>query len=148
MKRTRDSHDRRVKQKTRNRFDIKGCRHDDDAQIAASEPCLPGERKPEIGVDTAFVELVQDDRCEIRKERILLKARGENPFGHDEQPRVTRKALFETNLPADVTPQRPTTLVGDPSSNGTRCHTPRLQEDDETLVNERRWDTGGLARAG
>ena len=93
------------------RLDLERRRHHDDAQVVAGEPRLPRQRETEIGVDASFVKLVEDDRREIRKQRILLQSRGQNAFGHDEQARVAAEALFESDLPADFAADRPPSLL-------------------------------------
>ena len=94
MKRARHVHDRCVTEKARDGLHVERRRHHDDAQIVPGEQRLTGQRKPEVGVNASLVELVEDDRREIRKQRILLKPRGQDPFGDDEQTRIARRSAF------------------------------------------------------
>ena len=74
---------------------------------------------PEIGVDAALVELVEDDRVEPRQKRIVLKARGQNPLGGEEQARTgperrSNRTCHPTSRPSDQ-----------PCSSAIRRATPR-----------------------
>ena len=55
---------RTVVEKRRYRRRLERCRHDDDAQIVARPPGLTGQREPEVGVDAAFVKLVEHNGAE------------------------------------------------------------------------------------
>ena len=136
-----------VTKKRGDRLDLERRRHDADAEVVACEPRLPCQRETEIGVNASFVELVEDDGCEIRKQRILLQPCGQNAFGDDEQSRIAAEALFESNLPADFAADRPAPFLRNAPGYRARGHPPRLQEDDRTCVDERRRDARGLARA-
>ena len=87
---------------------------------------MPHQREAEIGVDAALVELIEHDGREIGKERILLKARGQDAFSDNEHPRVAAEAPFEPNLPADLTSDRPPLLPGDPARDGAGGKASRL----------------------
>jgi hypothetical protein len=102
-------------------------RHDNESEIVARMPRLPRERKAEIRVDAALVELVDDDRAEARQQRIALEPRGEDAFGRDEEPRLGRVAAIEPHVPADLASDRPALLVCDAPRNRARRHPPRLQ---------------------
>ncbi len=141
-------HDGRIAEKARDRLDVERRRHHDDAQIVAREPRLPRERKPEVGMNASLVKFVEDDRREIREQRILLKARRQNAFGDDEEPRVSRETLFESDLPADFAAERPLAFFCDAPRNGARSHTARLQQNDRSGIDQRRWNARGLAGAG
>jgi hypothetical protein len=96
----------------------------------------------------ALVKFVEDDGRELRQQRIVLQARGQDAFGHDEQPRVGAEAAFEADLPADLAAERPALLMRDPRGNRTRGHAPRLEQDDGAVREESGRNAGGLARAG
>ncbi len=135
-------------QKARHRLHVERGRHDDDTQIASRKPGLSRKRQPDVGVNAALVEFVEHDGREVREQRIPLQARGENAFGDDEQPGVSDEVLFESNLPANLAPERPAPLVGDTPRDGAGGDSPRLQQDDRTRVDERWWNPRGLAGAG
>ncbi len=63
-------------------------RHDDDAQVVPRLPGLLGKRNPKVRVDTALVELVEDDAGEVGQQWILLQACGQDALGGDEEARV------------------------------------------------------------
>ncbi len=117
VKRARHVHDGRITEKARDRLHVERRRHHDDAQIVPRKPRLTRQRKPEVGVNASLVELVEDDRREVREQRILLKARRQYPFGDDEQTRIARRTLVEADLPADFAPERP---LGAPPRSGAQ----------------------------
>ena len=102
---------RRKAEKARDRLHVERGRHHHDSQIVAREPGLPRQRKPHVSMNASLVELVENNRRETGKEGILLKAGGENPFGHDQQPRVADESLVEPDLPADFAAGRPLALL-------------------------------------
>ena len=148
MQRPRHTDNRCVVQKSRNRLDVEGRRHHDDTQIGASEPRLTREREAKIGMNASLVKLVEDDRGEIRQERILLEPRRQDPFGDDEQPRVAGGSLLESDVPAHFTPERPFPLFRNTPRNRARGHAARLQQNERTRVDQGWRNPGGLARAG
>ena len=143
----RHVHDRRIAEKARDRLDVEGRRHHDDSQIVAREPRLPREREPEVGMNASLVEFVEDDGGEIGEQRILLKARRQNAFRDDQEPRVSSEALFESDLPADFAAERPLAFFCDAPRNGTRSHAARLKQNDRSCIDQRRWNARGLAGA-
>jgi hypothetical protein len=52
-------------EKARDRIDVERRRHDDDAEIGASEPGLLCQGKSQVAVHAALVELVEHDRREV-----------------------------------------------------------------------------------
>ncbi len=148
MKCARHVDDWRIIQESRHAFDVERRRHHDDAQIVAREPGLPRERKPEVGMNASLVKFIENDRREIRQQRILLKARRQNALGDDEQPRIARGTLFESNVPPDFAAERPLPFFRDAARDGARRDTPRLQQDDPSGVDERGRNAGRLAGAG
>ena len=83
------------------------------AQIVAREPGLFRERDAEVGVDAALVEFVEDDRAEVREQRVLLEARRQDAFGRKQHARRRAEAPLEPDVPADLGAERPALLVGD-----------------------------------
>jgi hypothetical protein len=94
------------------------------------------------------VEFVEDDRLEIREQRVLLQARGQHAFGGDEQLRARAESLFQPDLPADLAADRPAALVGDALRDGTRGDAARLKQDQRAVVDQRRRNASGLAGSG
>ena len=88
----------------------------------------------------ALVELVEDDRSEIREQRILLQARRQHALGRDEQTRRGAEPALEADLPADLAADRPAALVGDARGDRARGDAPRLQQNERS---RRRASAGG-----
>ena len=147
MRTAGDVDHRTAAEKRRHRPGLERRRHDDDAEIVTRAPGLSGEGDGEIRMYAALVKFVEDDGREIRQQRIVLQARGQDAFGHDEQPRVGAEAAFEADLPADLAAERPALLVRDPRGNRTRGHTPRLEQDDRAVRKESGRNASRLARA-
>ena len=138
---------RRPVEKTRHLTDVERRGHDDDAEVRASEPGLPGQGQTEVGMDASLVELVQHDRGEVREQRILLQARRQDPFRDDEQTGIAGEALLEPDLPSDLAPNRPTLFLRDSRRHGACRHAPWLQQDHGTGRGQRWRHPGALARA-
>ncbi len=61
--------------------------HDKQDQVVAKRATgLPCQGKAEIGIERAFVELVEDHRADARKRRVRLDYPGEDAFGDDLDP--------------------------------------------------------------
>jgi hypothetical protein len=111
------------------------------------EPGLAGQSEPDVGVNAALVELIEDDGGKLGEQWIVLQTRGEDAFGDHEQPRVAGEAALEPDLPADLTAKRPTVFVSDAARDGAGGHASRLKQDDRTVVEHRRRDARRLAGA-
>ncbi len=99
-------------------------------------------------MDGSLVELVEDDRREVAEERILLQARGEDPFRREEDLRLRAELPLEPNVPADLAADRPVALECDPLREAARRDAARLQDDHRPVGGERWRDARGLACAG
>ena len=99
--RARHVDDRTAIEKRRDRRRRRSSPTSRPAEIVARAPRLPRERQAEVGVHAALVELVEDDRRNVREQRILLQARGQHALGGDEHARVGREAALEPDVPAD-----------------------------------------------
>ena len=117
---------------------VHGGRHHDDSKIVARQPCLPDEREPEIRVDAALVELVEDDRPKAGEERILLQPGRQDAFGRQQHPGVRTELLLEADVPADLAAERPAAFDGNAARDRPRRHASRLQHDDRTVRGQRR----------
>ena len=109
---------------------VEGRRHHNDAEVVSSPPGLLRQRDRQVGVNASLVKFVEDDRLKVRQERVVLQPRGQDAFGHHEQPRVAGEAPLEPDLPADLAANRPAALLGDARRDGPRSHAARLQQDD------------------
>src|SRR5687768_10513974 len=99
-------------------------------------------------MNASLVEFVEDDGCEIGEQWILLKARRQDAFGHNEQSCVASEALFESDLPANFAAEGPLAFVRNTPGNRSRRHTARLKQDDRSRIDQRRRNARGLACAG
>ena len=147
MRRGGDLHHRAVAEEPRHLTGIERRGHHDDAQVVARQPCLLHERHAEIGVHTALVELVEDDRRHVRDQRILLQARRQDAFGCKQHLCVGAVAWFETHVPADLAPQRPSLLVGYAASQRAGRGAARLQHQHASVPCQRRRHSRRLAGA-
>ncbi len=122
-------------------------RHDDQAEVLAGEPGLARERQTQVGVNRPLVELVEDDRAEVGRERILLEAGGQDALGRDEQTGLRSELPIESHLPADLVARRPSLLVGDARGNRAGRDAARLQQQHGAVGRQRRRHARRLAGA-
>ena len=92
----------------------------------------------------SLVKLVDDDRPEIGKQRVMLEAGAQHAFGCDEEAGGAGEAAFEAHLPADLPADRPSALVGNSVRDGPRGHAPWLQEDERPSVKKGRRNPRGF----
>ena len=85
---------------------------------------------------------------EVREQRVLLQSCRQDAFRHDEQARISGEPALEADLPADLAPERPPALVGNPCRDRPRRHASRLQQDQRSRIEQRRGHTCRLAGAG
>ena len=121
-------------------------RHHDDAQIVARAPRLLRQRQPEIGVDAALVEFVEDDRAEAAQQRILLQAARSGCLRSRTGRACRPRTPLEPDVPADFAAERPALLLGDPPRHRPRRDAPRLQHDDRSVRRQRRRHARRLSR--
>jgi hypothetical protein len=60
--------------------------HDDEAEIVAQRHGVDGEREPEIAIEAALVELVEQHSRHAGQGRIVQDHAGEHALGHDLDP--------------------------------------------------------------
>src|SRR5258708_28116447 len=80
---------------------LEGRRHHHDPQVVAGPPRLPGQREPEVRMDAALVEFVEDNRAEPAEQRVLLEAGGEDAPSGEPHPGVPRTLPLEPHAPPD-----------------------------------------------
>ncbi|GJE71087.1 hypothetical protein CHKEEEPN_2629 [Methylorubrum podarium] len=145
--------DRRVAEEARHAGAVEGGRHRQDPQVLPQGALrVEGEGQPEIGVEGALVELVEQHRADAGQFRIVEDHPGEHAFGDDLDPGAGR------DLGAEPHPQAH--RVADPLAQGrghalgrpARREPPGLQQDDlfrpePGLVEEGQRHAGGLAGA-
>jgi hypothetical protein len=98
-------------------------------------------------VDASLVELVEHDRGEVRKERILLQSRRQDPFRDHEQTGLCGEAPLESNLPPDFAAKSPTLFLRDSRCHCACRHPSWLEQDDRTRRGQCRRHARALARA-
>ena len=114
---------------------------------------VQGERQAEIGLETALVELVEDEQPHPRELGIGLEPSGEYAFGEDLDPGPRADPAIEADLVAHRLPDVLAEQVGHPGGRHAGRWTPRLQHQDGAPgqpagVGEQEWDPGGLAGPG
>ena len=124
----------------------------DELRLSRSPiPCAPGlprQRHREVGVDAAFVKLVEDDGVEIGEQRIGLQAAPSARLRSLPAAGSSRaEAALEADLPADLVAERPAALVGDTCGHGARGHAARLQQNHRAVGEQRRRNASGFAGA-
>ncbi len=137
MRRARHVDDRAVAEEPRHRRRVERGRHHEHAQIVAREPRLAHEREAEVRVDAAFVEFVEHYRRDVREQRILLQARGEDAFGHDDQRRPGGEPFLEADVPAHLAAERPAAFLGDARRHRAHGDAARLQHEHAAVLHER-----------
>ena len=140
--------DRTSVEERRDRPGIECRRHDDDAEVVAGAPGLLRQRDGQIGVNAALVKLVDDDRLEVRQQRIVLQARRQHALRRDKQLRPWAKASVEADLPAYLVANRPAALERDALRDRARGNAPRLQQNQRAIADERWRNASGLSRTG
>ena len=139
---------RAVVEKAGDRPRVEGRRHDEQPQVVAGAPRLPGEGQGEVRVQAALVELVEHDRPEAGQQGVRLEPSRQDALGRHQQPRVEPEAPLEADLPAHFPAQRPALLVRDPPGDGSGRHPTRLEQEAGAVDHERRGDPRRLAGAG
>ena len=91
---------------------------------------IEAERQSEIGIQAAFMNLVENDGRYALKSRIGLQAPYEQPFGHHLDQRVARDRTFETSAVTDPATYRLAEQGSHASRGGARCQPPRFEHDD------------------
>jgi hypothetical protein len=122
---------RRIAQKLRHARAVDGCRHDDEPQILAQALLyIAGQREPEIGIERALMEFVEQDGGDAFEHRIVENKPAEHALGDDLDPRARRHFRAEAHAQAyglaDLLAQR----FGHAFGGGARRQPPRFQHQD------------------
>ncbi len=80
------------------------------------------------------MNLVEQDGADAVEEGIALQALNEDAFGDEEDAGVPGEVPLEADLPADLAPEGPTLLVGDPARRSPGSDPPRLEDEDLPAV--------------
>ncbi len=134
-------------EEARHRLDVHRGRHDDKNQVVPYRLAnLAEQGQREIGVDVAFVKLVEDHGADAFEKRVGEKLTGQNALGDHAEPRFRGDLVIEANLIADLATQRPAILRGDAARRSPCRHPSRLEQDQTRML--RRETTRRQQRAG
>ena len=147
-------HHGRVAEKPRHAGTVEGGRHHEDAKILPQRALrIEGEGQPEVGIEGALVELVEQHRADPGQFRIVEDHPGEHALGDDLDPGAGRDLGAE--------PHAQTHRVADPLTEGgghalgrtARGEPPGFQQDDflgaePRFVEQSQRHPRGLAGAG
>ncbi len=128
-------------------------RHHEQAEVGTDGAAhVQGERKPQVRLQIALVELVEDDAARVGEFGVALEAPGEDALGHDLDPSRPAHAAIR---PGDVAHRVAGLLaqqVRHPPCRRPGRQPPRLEHDDlppvePRLVNETQRNDRRLARS-
>ena len=137
MQGTRHINHRAVAQEARHRRRLQCRRHYQDAKVRSCEPRLASQRQTQVGVNAAFVKLIDDQGRDVAEQRIILEVGRENAFGDDQQSRIGSRLRLEADMPSHFPSQCPATLVGNATGHGPGRDPARLQQQHATLIHQR-----------
>ncbi len=122
------THNRAVAQKLRHGLGFQRCRHHDQHQVFPHRLAdLAEQCRAQVGVDAAFVELVQDHGPDAVEERIVEQLPGEDSLGQHAQSGGGTDSFLEPHLVADFAAQLPAVLIGDALRRRPRRHPAGLE---------------------
>ena len=140
-------HHRRIAQKLCHPRAVDRRRHDEQPQILAQALLhVARQRQPEIGVERALVEFVEQDGGDALEHRIVEDKPREHALGDDLDPRARRhfgaEAHPQAHRVADLLAER----LGHALGGGPRCQPPGFQHQDARLFFRRHAAQGSSAR--
>ena len=145
---------RRVAQERAHPRAVERRRHDEKAQVLAQRALrVESQREPEIGVERALVELVEQHRRDALERGIVEDHAGEHALGDDLDPRPRRDEALQAHTQADGLADLFAERRGHARRGGARGEAARLEDDElfrpgPRLLEERERDARRLARAG
>ena len=146
--------DRRIVQKSGNRFTVERGRHHQDFQVFAQRLlAVETKRQRQVGVQMALVEFVKNDEPGIFQFRVGLQTAREDALGEHFDAGFRRHLAVEADAVADGLSRRLAEQVRHASASGARRQPPRFEHQNGTagdpwLVQQREGNVGGLAGAG
>ena len=122
----------RPAQQPRRGLGVQGGGHDEDAQVRAQGGRgVQGQGQPQVGLEAALVELVEDEESDPIEARIPLDAPGEDALGDHLDAGAGSDAPLESDLVADGLSPRGSPSEGRHAGGGhARSRTARLQHQD------------------
>ena len=143
-----------IPQQPGHRRSVQGGGHDHQPQVLPQQALhVPGKGQPQIGIEAALVELVEDHRADARERRVREGHAGEHPLRHHLDPGAGRDQGLEADAQADPLPHPLAQALGHPRRRRPGGQTAGFQQDDPPVlgpggIHQRQGHTGGLARAG
>jgi hypothetical protein len=123
--------DRGVAQELCNGFGLQGRRHDQETQIGSQTAhAVQRQREPQIRVQTALMELVEDHQPDPVQCRIALQTSRQDALGDDLDPGARTEATLEADLIADPFPQGLAESFSHPCRRHPGRWTARLEHQD------------------
>ncbi len=141
---------RRPAHQRRDRRGVERGRHHQERQIRPQRTAdLERQRQPEVGLQPALVELVEDQAARARQVRRGLDHPRQDALGHHLDPRAGHR--LAAHAVADPPPHRLAQRLRQPLGGGARRDPARLQHDDaagdEPGLEQEQRHPGGLAGA-
>ena len=107
----------------------------------------------QIGIQTSFMEFIEDHQTDAIQRRIVLQAAGKDAFGDHLDARVRPHLAVQANAITNRLADPFAQLAGQALGGSTRCQATRLEHKDGLLgqpgrIEQRQWYAGGLASAG
>ena len=135
------------------RHSVQGGGHDQQAEIIAQPLlALDGEGQRGIGMQAAFVELIENDERHPGKLGILLQHPGQHPLGHYLEPGRGTGATLAPHPQPDALPHLLSELARQEARDVARREAAGLQHDDAAgqpvSAHQLQGQQGRLARAG
>ncbi len=133
---------------------VQGGGHDQQAQVVAQDRLgLEAQRQAQIGVQAAFMELVEQDGADPFQGGIALELPDQDALGHDFDPGLRPDLAVHPDAVADGFADGFPQHVRHPAGCRAGGQSARLQHHDlragqPRLVQQRQRDAGGLAGAG
>ena len=123
--------DRGVSQEVGDGLHVQGCRHHDQPQILAQVPlAFEAQRKPQVGIQAAFMELVEDHAADARETRVVLQHPRENALGDHFDARLAAHACLEPGAKSDSAADGFAEQMRHAAGDGARRDAPRLEHQD------------------
>ena len=133
---------------------VEGGRHGQDPQVGAQHrPGVEGERQSQVGLEVAFVDLVEDHQADPGQRRVVLEATGEDPLGDDLDAGGAADPAFVAGAVADGATDLLAEQARHPVGRRPGGEATGLEHDDAVvpeprLVEEPERDDGRLPRPG
>ena len=136
-------HDGRRPQQPRDGGAVERGRHDEEAQVVAQQLArLQRERQPQIRLQAALVELVEDHEPDALERRVLVQHPREHALGHHLDARARRDARVEAHAVAHRVADALAEGARHPVRGGAGGEAPRLEHHDRAAAEPRLVEQG------